>query len=61
MQGDGLHVCMSGDKGPGVQVGFFEIVALPLFNSYVDLMPEAKPMLDNVCANYKQWHELHAQ
>ena len=43
-----------------VQVGFFEIVALPLFTAYQELMPESRPMLDNVRANYKQWHQLNA-
>ncbi|KAK9843277.1 hypothetical protein WJX74_009626 [Apatococcus lobatus] len=40
------------------QVGFFEIVALPLFKGYVELIPTAKPMLDGVMANYECWHGL---
>ncbi|KAK9837615.1 hypothetical protein WJX74_001448 [Apatococcus lobatus] len=42
------------------QVGFLEIVALPLFTAYQELMPGSRPMLDNVRANYKQWHQLNA-
>ncbi|KAK9842956.1 hypothetical protein WJX74_004848 [Apatococcus lobatus] len=38
------------------QVGFFEIVALPLFNGFVELIPDARPMLDGVMANYEYWH-----
>lgn len=42
-----------------MQVGFFEIVALPLFKQYVEMMPMAQPMLDAVKANYKYWHNVH--
>lgn len=42
----------------GLQVGFFEIVALPLFKSFVELIPSAQPMLDGVMANYDYWHGL---
>ncbi|KAK9850625.1 hypothetical protein WJX84_003967 [Apatococcus fuscideae] len=41
------------------QVGFLEIVALPLFKSFVEQMPAAQPMLDAVKANYKYWHGVH--
>ena len=41
-----------------LQVGFFEIVALPLFNGFVELIPGAKAMLDGVLANYDHWHSL---
>ena len=42
-----------------VQVGFFEIVALPLFKQYVECMPMAQPVLDAVKANYQYWHRVH--
>ena len=41
-----------------LQVGFFEIVALPLFNGFVELIPDARPMLDGVMENYEYWHSL---
>ena len=41
-----------------VQVGFFEIVALPMFSSYVSAMPQSQPLLDAVMKNYHYWHTL---
>ncbi len=41
-----------------MQVGFFEIVAMPMFRSYVELIPGAQPLLDGVMANYEYWHGL---
>ncbi|KAK9822894.1 hypothetical protein WJX74_001716 [Apatococcus lobatus] len=41
------------------QVGFFEIVAMPLFRGYVEFVPAAQPMLDGVKANYQYWHSVH--
>ncbi|KAK9831575.1 hypothetical protein WJX74_000880 [Apatococcus lobatus] len=38
------------------QVGFFEIVALPLFTGYTQLIPDSKPLLDGVMSNYQHWH-----
>ena len=43
-----------------MQVGFFEIVAMPLFNAYVSLIPDAHPMLDNATNNYHEWHQMAA-
>ncbi|KAK9831614.1 hypothetical protein WJX74_002581 [Apatococcus lobatus] len=40
------------------QVGFFEIVALPLVTTYVQMVPEAKPMLNAVMDNYNYWHAI---
>ncbi|KAK9868656.1 hypothetical protein WJX84_004455 [Apatococcus fuscideae] len=37
------------------QVGFFEIVALPIFRAYRQLIPQAQPMLDGVMGNYDYW------
>ncbi len=39
-----------------MQIGFLEIVAMPLYKSYVELIPAARPMLDAVKANYRFWH-----
>jgi cAMP-specific phosphodiesterase 4/calcium/calmodulin-dependent 3',5'-cyclic nucleotide phosphodiesterase len=53
---------MDRDK-PGVtqsQVGFFDFVALPLFQTLVSACPSASPMLDAVSANYRRWQEVEA-
>lgn len=42
---------------PSFQVGFFDIVALPLFQSFAQAFPEATPMLDAVKDNYAMWRE----
>ncbi len=39
------------------QVGFFDIVALPLFQSFAQAFQEATPMLDAVKDNYAMWLE----
>jgi len=39
------------------QVGFFDIVALPLFQSFAHAFPESTPMLDAVKDNYAMWRE----
>jgi hypothetical protein len=39
------------------QVGFFDIVALPLFQSFAQAFPDATPMLDAVKDNYAMWRE----
>ncbi|KAK9868898.1 hypothetical protein WJX84_009064 [Apatococcus fuscideae] len=38
------------------QVGFFEIVALPLYKAYCECFPGAQPALEAVKANYAMWH-----
>ncbi len=43
-----------------VQVGFFEIVALPLFSAYTSMLPAAKPLLDAAMSNYHFWHSTAA-
>jgi hypothetical protein len=40
-----------------VQVGFFDIVALPLFQSFAQAFADAIPMLDAVKDNYAMWRE----
>ncbi len=39
------------------QVGFFDIVSLPLFESFARAFPEAQPLLDAVRDNYHMWRE----
>jgi hypothetical protein len=53
---------MDRDK-PGVtktQIGFFDYVALPLYQTLVKAFPLAEPMLLGVQANYKQWSDIEA-
>ncbi|KAJ9521684.1 hypothetical protein QJQ45_015392, partial [Haematococcus lacustris] len=37
------------------QVGFFDFVALPLFNNFTTRFTAAKPLLSGVMANYRYW------
>ncbi len=39
------------------QVGFFDIVALPLFQSFAQAFPDTSPMLEAVKDNYHMWRE----
>ena len=39
------------------QVGFFDIVALPLFQSFAQAFGDATPMLEAVRDNYIMWKE----
>ncbi len=39
------------------QVGFFNIVGLPLFRAMVGLFPNAQPMLDGALVNYHEWEK----
>lgn len=43
-----------------LQVGFLEIVALPMFREYVNLVPGAQPILDGVLINYEYWRSMHS-
>lgn len=38
-----------------MQVGFFEVVAMPLFRSLVAVIPGAQPLLDAASDNYFIW------
>lgn len=42
---------------PCLQLGFFNIVGIPLFKSFAELFPEAQPMLDGVMSNFKHWEQ----
>lgn len=44
------HVCVS-----ALQLGFFNIVGIPLFKAMADLFEDAQPVLDGVLANFKVW------
>ncbi|KAK9853879.1 hypothetical protein WJX84_001089 [Apatococcus fuscideae] len=37
------------------QVGFFEIVAMPLVTRYVEVFPVARPLLNSLTANFGMW------
>lgn len=43
-----------------VQVGFFNIVGIPLIKAMTDLFEDAKPMMDGVLANYHSWEAAAA-
>ena len=40
---------------PLLQMGFFNIVGIPLFKAMVDLFEDAQPMLDGVLTNFEMW------
>jgi hypothetical protein len=40
-----------------MQVGFFDIVALPLFQSFTQACPDTAAILDAVRENYDMWRE----
>lgn len=42
------------------QVGFFDLVALPLFRALVRALPAAEPMLQGAVANYQRWSQPEA-
>ncbi|KAK9817088.1 hypothetical protein WJX72_009400 [[Myrmecia] bisecta] len=41
------------------QVGFFEVIALPMFSTFVKVFPDCKPLLDLALANYEDWRSLN--
>ena len=38
-----------------MQVGFFEVIVMPLFKAMADVLPAAQPMLDAATKNYYCW------
>ena len=38
-----------------VQVGFFEIVAMPLMRTYCSIFPVAQPLMNSLTTNYRMW------
>ena len=43
-----------------MQMGFFNIVGLPMFKAMVDVFEGARPMLEGVMANYRSWEAAAA-
>ena len=41
--------------GKNAQVGFFDVIVLPLFRAFRALFPLAAPMAGGVEANYAYW------
>jgi hypothetical protein len=58
--GCGVPTPCSHADGAAPQVGFFDIVALPLFQSFAQAFPDATPMLEAVKDNYAMWREEQA-
>ena len=40
------------------QVGFFSVVALPLFSAFSQVFPGAEGLVANMHANYNHWREV---
>lgn len=43
---------------PPLQVGFFDIVVIPLYSTFSRVFHSSKPMLTYVMRNYKHWTEV---
>jgi hypothetical protein len=43
------------------QVGFFDVVAIPLFHNYTRVFRSAKPLFANVLQNYNYWAGLQRE
>ena len=44
-----------------MQLGFFNIVGIPLFKAMADLFEESQPMLDGVLGNFRLWEAMAAE
>ena len=44
-----------------VQLGFFNIVGIPLFKAMADLFEDSQPMLDGVLGNFRLWEAMAAE
>lgn len=40
-----------------LQVGFFDVVALPLFQNFGKVFPASRPLLAGVLGNYNHWQQ----
>ena len=49
------HACVTPEALVCMQVGFFEVIALPLFKSLVTVTPGAQAMLNAANVNYCKW------
>lgn len=43
-----------------LQIGFFSIVAIPMYKAMVAAFEDAQPLLDGVMSNYKCWEAAAA-
>lgn len=41
-----------------MQVGFIDVICLPLYRVLTDTFPWIKPLLDGTIENRKHWHDL---
>lgn len=48
LQGIQAHVVL-------LQLGFFNIVGIPMFKSMAEVFEGTQPLLDGVMANYRHW------
>jgi hypothetical protein len=53
-----LMALLNSDDVLGAQLGFSNIVGIPLFKAMADLFEDSQPMLDGVLANFRQWEEV---
>ncbi|GAX85340.1 hypothetical protein CEUSTIGMA_g12757.t1 [Chlamydomonas eustigma] len=42
------------------QVGFFNVIVLPLFKGLASVLPSVQPLLDQVLSNFQMWSETEA-
>lgn len=40
------------------QIGFYDVVALPLYRTFVSRFKDASPMLDALMSNYRHWQAV---
>jgi hypothetical protein len=52
-------VCCCCSNAP--QVGFFDIVIIPLFHTFGKVFGNCRPLLTYVMRNYRYWADLQAQ
>jgi hypothetical protein len=43
------------------QVGFFDVVAIPLFHNYTRVFNKATPLFKNVLRNYNYWAAIRRE
>lgn len=44
-----------GPQHPETQVGFFEVIVIPLFTSFVEAFPDCSPLMEQATANLEYW------
>jgi hypothetical protein len=55
------HVCICCCILTILQVGFFDIVIIPLFHTFGKVFGNCRPLLTYVMRNYRYWADLQAQ